>query len=280
MRIDDRANKCCLEEKQMLKKILSLIAVLALVFSCAALAETVEIALEAENAPYTYEDDDGNPAGYEYDVLLAIDEYLTDWDFNFQVIDYETGLAGTTTGRYDLESGCKFRTPAREEAFLVSEPYNFFFMNLVVKADSGISTLYDMDGKSIASIVATDGRAVALNDWMLNHPEIAIEFEPLAASGAMADEITGVEDGVYDAAYLSAEQANAILEEIGYDDLLITERVDGRDCVFLMNKERTDLQAAVNEALIALTENGTMGELSQKWFGEDNFATAEALGLR
>ena len=58
----------------MLKKILSLIAVLALVFSCAALAETVEIALEAENAPYTYEDDDGNPAGYEYDVLLAIDE--------------------------------------------------------------------------------------------------------------------------------------------------------------------------------------------------------------
>lgn len=280
MRIDDRANKCCLEEKQMLKKILSLIAVLALVFSCAALAETVEIALEAENAPYTYEDDDGNPAGYEYDVLLAIDEYLTDWDFNFQVIDYETGLAGTTTGRYDLESGCKFRTPAREEAFLVSEPYNFFFMNLVVKADSGISTLYDMDGKSIASIVATDGRAVALNDWMLNHPEIAIEFEPLAASGAMADEITGVEDGVYDAAYLSAEQANAILAEIGYDDLLITERVDGRDCVFLMNKERTDLQAAVNEALIALTENGTMGELSQKWFGEDNFATAEALGLR
>ena len=280
MRIDDRANKCCLEEKQMLKKILSLIAVLALVFSCAALAETVEIALEAENAPYTYEDDDGNPAGYEYDVLLAIDEYLTDWDFNFQVIDYETGLAGTTTGRYDLESGCKFRTPAREETFLVSEPYNFFFMNLVVKADSGISTLYDMDGKSIASIVATDGRAVALNDWMLNHPEIAIEFEPLAASGAMADEITGVEDGVYDAAYLSAEQANAILEEIGYDDLLITERVDGRDCVFLMNKERTDLQAAVNEALIALTENGTMGELSQKWFGEDNFATAEALGLR
>ena len=280
MRIDDRANKCCLEEKQMLKKILSLIAVLALVFSCAALAETVEIALEAENAPYTYEDDDGNPAGYEYDVLLAIDEYLTDWDFNFQVIDYETGLAGTTTGRYDLESGCKFRTPAREEAFLVSEPYNFFFMNLVVKADSGISTLYDMDGKSIASIVATDGRAVALNDWMLNHPEIAIEFEPLAASGAMADEITGVEDGVYDAAYLSAEQANAILAEIGYDDLLITERVDGRDCVFLMNKERTDLQAAVNEALIVLTENGTMGELSQKWFGEDNFATAEALGLR
>ena len=280
MRIDDRANKCCLEEKQMLKKILSLIAVLALVFSCAALAETVEIALEAENAPYTYEDDDGNPAGYEYDVLLAIDEYLTDWDFNFQVIDYETGLAGTTTGRYDLESGCKFRTPAREEACLVSEPYNFFFMNLVVKADSGISTLYDMDGKSIASIVATDGRAVALNDWMLNHPEIAIEFEPLAASGAMADEITGVEDGVYDAAYLSAEQANAILAEIGYDDLLITERVDGRDCVFLMNKERTDLQAAVNEALIALTENGTMGELSQKWFGEDNFATAEALGLR
>jgi L-cystine transport system substrate-binding protein len=153
-------------------------------------------------------------------------------------------------------------------------------MNLVVKDDSGIENLEDMDGKSIASIVATDGRAVALNDWMLAHPDIDVEFEPLAASGAMADEIAGVEDGVYDAAYLSAEQANAILEEAGYTDLTITERVDGRDTAFLIYKENTELQEAVNEAIQALTEDGTLGDLTLEFFGEDNFAVAEELGLR
>ena len=265
-----------------MKKIIVSIIALVLIFSSFALAETktVEIALESGNAPYTYEDESGNPAGYEYEVLQAVDAYLTDYDFNYTVIDYETGLAGTTNGRYDVESGCKFRTPAREEAFEVTKPYNFFFMNLVVKADSGIESLADLDGKSIASIVATDGRAVALTDWLNSHPEVNIDFEYLAASGAMADEIAGVEDGVFDASYLSAEQANAILEEAGYTDLYITDRVDGRDTVFLITKGKTEIRDALNEAIDALTADGTLGALSMKWFGEDNFETAEALGLR
>lgn len=242
--------------------------------------KVAEVALEAENAPYTYEDEDGNPAGYEYEVLKKIDEYLTDWEFNYQVVDYETAAAGVTTGRYDFESGCKFRTPAREEAFLVSEPYNYFFMNLVVKSDSGIAGLEDLGGKSIASIVATDGRAVALNDWLKAHPDVDIQFDELAASGAMADEIIGVEEGTFDAAYLSAEQANAILDEVGYTDLTITDRVDGRDTVFLINQDRADVQAALNEALEALTEQGTLGELTVEWFGEDNFKVAEEIGLK
>lgn len=268
--------------KKNLTATMALIAAATAAFGMTASADdakTAEIVLEAENAPYTYEDDNGEPAGYEYEVLKLIDDYLDDWTFNYTVLDYETALAGTTSGKYDLDSGCKFRTPAREEAFLVSNPYNYFFMNLVVKNDSGIKSLEDMDGKSIAPIVATDGRAVTLADWMEKHPDIKLDFETLAASGAMADEITSVEDGVYDAAYLSAEQANAILEETGYDDLTITDRVDGRDTAFLINKDQTELQEAVNKAIDALTEDGTLSKLTEEFFGEDNFEVAKELGL-
>ena len=115
---------------------------------------------------------------------------------------------------------------------------------------------------------------------MEKHPDIKLDFETLAASGAMADEITSVEDGVYDAAYLSAEQANAILEETGYDDLTITDRVDGRDTDFLINKDQTELQEAVNKAIDALTEDGTLSKLTEEFFGEDNFEVAKELGLR
>ena len=94
----------------------------------------------------------------------------------------------------------------------------------------------------------------------------------------MADEITSVEDGVYDAAYLSAEQANAILDETGYDDLTITDRVDGRDTAFLINKDQTELQEAVNKAIDALTEDGTLSKLTEEFFGEDNFEVAKELG--
>ena len=242
--------------------------------------QTAQIVMNTNNAPYTYQDAAGNPAGYDYEVLKLVDEYLTDWQFEYTNIDYETALAGVQSGKYDLVSGCYFRTPAREEAYLVSEPYNFFFLNLVVKNDSGITSLEDMAGKSIAPLVATDGRAVTLNDWIVTHPEVAVEFEPLASSGAMADEITQVEDGVYDAAYLSAEQAQAILAETNYTDLTITDVIGGRDTVFLYNKQNAELQTAVNEAIEALTADGTLGELTQQWFDQDNFAKAAELGLR
>ncbi len=242
--------------------------------------KTARVVLETNNNPYTYQDEDGNMAGYDYEVLKLVDEYLEDWDFDFVIVDYETALAGVQSGKYDLLSGCKFRTPAREEAYLVSKPYNFFFLNLIVKNDSGITTLEDMNGKSIASIVSTDGRAVALDDWMNEHPETAVEFEPLAASGTMADEIAQVEDGVYDAAYMSAEQANAILSETGYSDLKITEAVGGRDTVFLYNKSGTELRDAVDEAIESLTNDGSLGALTEEWFGQDNFEKAAELGLR
>ena len=96
----------------------------------------------------------------------------------------------------------------------------------------------------------------------------------------MADEIQGVEDGTFDAAYLSAEQANAIFEEAGYTDLKITDRVDGRDTVFLINKSETELQAAINGALEELTADESLGKLTVDFFGEDNFKVAEEIGLK
>lgn len=258
-------------------------SLMALFLSCSkndGASKTAEIILESQNAPYTYEDENGNPAGYEYEVLKAVEKKLPEWKFNYQVLDYETALAGVRTGKYDLDAGCKFRTPAREKAFLVSAPYNYFFMNLVVKAKSGIKNLADMSGKAISPIVATDGRAVALQDWIALHKDVKLEFKTLASSGSMADEIASVEDGVYDAAYLSAEQANAILKEAKYTDLTITERVDGRDTVFLINKDRSDLQQAVNKALEELTVDGTLGQLTVKYFGEDNFEVAKKIGLK
>lgn len=212
--------------------------------------------------------------------MKLVDEYLEDWEFDFTNVNYETALAGVQSGKYDLVSGCYFRTPAREEAYLVSKPYNFFFLNLVVKTGSGINSLYDLDGKSVSPIVSTDGRTVTLLDWIENHPDVKIEFSPLASSGAMADEITQVEDGVYDAAYLSAAQAEAILSKTGYTDLTITDVVGGRDTVFLYNKKNTELHDAIDEAIESLTADGSLSELSVKWFEQDNFAKAEELELR
>lgn len=242
-------------------------------------AKVVEIGLSSTDEPYSYADDNDQPAGSTYETLQLIDDYLKDYTFHYNVLDYETILAGTTNGKYDVAADSFFRTDAREEAFNVSDPYDYYFMNLAVKADSGIENMEDLDGKSIAPIVGTDGRVAALKDWIKNHPDVSINFETLASSGTIADEIQQVEDGTYDACYASAEQENAVIKEAGYDDLKVTDIVDGRDLVFLINKDETDLQSAFNEAIDALTKDGSLGKVTEKWFGQDNFAKAKEIGL-
>lgn len=98
--------------KKNLVSTLAIIAAATAVFGMTASADdvkTAEIVLEAENAPYTYEDDNGEPAGYEYEVLKLIDDYLDDWTFNYTVLDYETALAGTTSGK--IRSGFRLQIP-------------------------------------------------------------------------------------------------------------------------------------------------------------------------
>ena len=61
--------------KKNLVSTLAIIAAATAVFGMTASADdvkTAEIVLEAENAPYTYEDDNGEPAGYEYEVSTII----------------------------------------------------------------------------------------------------------------------------------------------------------------------------------------------------------------
>ena len=70
-----------------------------------------------------------------------------------------------------------------------------------------------------------------------------------------------------------------MIKEAGYDDLKVTDIVDGRDLVFLINKDETDLQSAFNEAIDALTKDGSLGKVTEKWFGQDNFAKAKEIGL-
>ena len=48
----------------------------------------------------------------------------------------------------------------------------------------------------------------------------------------------------------------------------------------MFNKDQTELQEAVNKAIDALTEDGTLSKLTEEFFGEDNFEVAKELGLR
>lgn len=239
----------------------------------------IEIALVAENAPYTYTDKDGKPAGYDVEVLKKVDEQLKDYTFDYKVIDFETGLIGTKEGKYDIAAGCYFRTDTREKTYLVSSPYNYYFLNLIVKPDSNINSMFDLNGKSVVPIAATDGRYASFKDWLKAHPNVKINMTPSSAQATYVDMVDSVHNGTYDAVYLSKAQFEGVADKLSYK-MKVTDIVDGRDTVYLINKKETALQKQINTAIAKLKNDGTLSQLSQKYFQQDNFAIAEKLGLK
>lgn len=240
--------------------------------------KTVKFVLESQDPPYSYADKNGNPAGFDLAVLRAIDKKLDNYKFEYSVVDYQTALVGTKQGRYDALIGAFFETPARAKQYLLSKPYNYFFMNLIVPENSKIESLKDLNGKTLDPIVPTDGRYIAIQNWLKRNPDVKIEVPTVTNQETSQDMFNAVHDGTYDAVYLSKAQYEAVADTLGYT-LKVTDPVDAAGTVILYNKKSGEVQKAIDEQINALITDGTLSEISKQYFKQDNFQKARELGV-
>lgn len=240
--------------------------------------KTVKFVLESQDPPYSYADKNGNPAGFDLAVLRAIDKKLDNYKFEYSVVDYQTALVGTKQGRYDALIGAFFETPARAKQYLLSKPYNYFFMNLIVPENSKIESLKDLNGKTLDPIVPTDGRYIAIQNWLKRNPDVKIEVPTVTNQETSQDMFNAVHDGTYDAVYLSKAQYEAVADTLGYT-LKVTDPVDAAGTVILYNKKSGEVQKAIDEQIDALITDGTLSEISKQYFKQDNFQKARKLGV-
>lgn len=240
--------------------------------------KTVKFVLESQDPPYSYADKNGNPAGFDLAVLRAIDKKLDNYKFEYSVVDYQTALVGTKQGRYDALIGAFFETPARAKQYLLSKPYNYFFMSLIVPENSKIESLKDLNGKTLDPIVPTDGRYIAIQNWLKRNPDVKIEVPTVTNQETSQDMFNAVHDGTYDAVYLSKAQYEAVADTLGYT-LKVTDPVDAAGTVILYNKKSGEVQKAIDEQIDALITDGTLSEISKQYFKQDNFQKARELGV-
>ena len=239
--------------------------------------KTVKFVLESQYPPYSYADKNGNPAGFDLAVLKAIDKKLDNYKFEYSVVDYQTALVGTKQGKYDALIGAFFETSARAKQYLLSKPYNYFFMNLIVPENSKIESLKDLDGKTLDPIVPTDGRYMAIQKWLKRNPDVKIKVPTVTNQETFQDMFNAVHDGTYDAVYLSKAQYDSVADTLGYK-LKVTDPVDAAGTVILYNKKNGDLQKAIDKQIDALIADKTLSKISEKYFKQDNFQKARELG--
>lgn len=235
---------------------------------------TIEVAVPPAAKPLSYTEN-GELTGYEVEILRKVDEKLQDYEFHIVGVGDSAAEVGLDTGKYDLIAQGLFLSEEREEKYLIpSESNGASLMKIYTNEENkDIETLEDLVGKNISPPNPSGGVFNFLTEYNEENPDNQIEFKTSDSGISYADRLKEVESGKYDALVLPSNLGqNEIIEQAGLK-IHTTEPVKIFPTYFLIHKseENEALNEEISKALAELKEDGTLSELSVKYYGEDVF---------
>ncbi|MCJ0919737.1 transporter substrate-binding domain-containing protein [Mammaliicoccus sciuri] len=239
--------------------------------------KVVKVALSAEvNPPYLYTDSDNNPVGYDMDYMKELEKKLPQYDFQYEFGEEESNVVGIGVGKFDMGINWFFKTPEREQKFLYQkEPYVYSLTTLIVHNDTNdIETLDDLQHKRLTPMSPSGGLYSILTGYNKTHNnQIDIDEIHKVSNG---ENFKMIESKRRDAMFLNLTTYQAIQKELNAD-VKVGGVVSKESVHILYNKKNTQLQKDIDKATKELKEDGTLEELSKKWFGFNIFDDKESL---
>ena len=203
--------------------------------------------------PYIYLNNDGIPAGI--DVEIATEAFRRmGYAARFETIDWEQKTTLVESGALDCIWGC-FSMDGREEAYRWAGPYMVSRQVVAVDANSGIRSLSDLAGKTIA--VQSTGKPEEIflsgSDPRVPQGVDVLSIENRSVQYAML--ACGYVDGIaaHETGILQYGKDNAVDFRILEEPLLVT----GLGIAFAKNDTR-GLDSQLNAVLAQMRADGTL----------------------
>lgn len=237
--------------------------------------DVVEVMVAVENAanPLSFTNDSGELDGYEVDVINAINDVIEGYHLNIESVSAEATQVGLDTGKYALIGGGLFKNEEREELYLFPEENTGISTIEIYKRadDDSIQTLDDLVGKTVHPVTPNGGIFNLLTAYNEEHPGNQIDIQ-LGESGNFAQRFQALNDEVSDAIVMPSNfGANDIIEELDLNVNTADRPVQVNPTYFVLAKDQEDLKEKLDQAIAQLKEDGTLAELSERWYGENMF---------
>ncbi|MBF0708106.1 transporter substrate-binding domain-containing protein [Alkalihalobacillus hwajinpoensis] len=211
-----------------------------------------------------YEEGSDEVTGYEVEVVKEMAKRL-DLEVEFEEMGFDGMLTSINSGKVDLAANDITSTEEREEKFAFSEPVKYSYGTAIVRKDdlSGIDSLDDLEGKKAAGASTTVYMKVARE-----HGAEEVTYDNATNEQYLRDVSTGRTDIILNDYYLQK------LALAAFPDLNITIHPDieyyPNDQSIVMKKDSGELETKVNETIKEMKEDGTLKELSEKFFDGAN----------
>lgn len=233
---------------------------------------TITVGMVSGYKPYVFVDENNEPSGYDVDVVKALDELLPQYEFTFEPVEKSVLMLGLDSDTYPMGIDGFLYTDERAEAYLFSdERIGASIETIVIREDEeAISGFADLAGRNLAPISATSNYVSMVDAYNAEHPDAPIEYSTVEQADR-ASTYQLIKEGEYDA-FLDIQQTFDQMDPELTSGLKTCGSIGEMDTYILFNMQEEELQKAVSEGISTLRENGTLSELSVKWFGIDIFA--------
>ncbi len=227
--------------------------------------EVFTVGTEGVYAPFTYMDEKNNLTGYDVEVVKAIAKKLQA-EVKFVPTPWDSMFLSLETKKFDLIANEIGKNPEREKKYLFSDSYLISGAQIIVKADkSGISTLDDLKGLKVG--IGVGSNYAKLLEDANKDKKIDIKYY----DGNMTTVLQDIVAGRIDATVNDRLTVGYNVKKLG-----LKVKLAGKPLalvpsffVFRQGKEGEALKEQFNKALVELKKDGTLVDLSLKWFGAD-----------
>jgi cystine transport system substrate-binding protein len=239
--------------------VVALLAVLGLAGCGGSDSNTLRIGTEGTYSPFSFQGPDGKLTGYDVEVAQAVGAKLGK-QVEFVQTPWDAIFAGLEAKRFDLVANQVTINDERKAKYQLSEPYTVSEGVIVTRTDdTSISTLADLRGKTTAQS-ATSNWAQVARDAGANVEAVEgfVQAVQLLKDGRVD---ATVNDTLAVAEYQKTRNDNAVK--------IAGTTGDTSEQAFAARQDSAQLITDVNRALDELRADGTLKQISDKYFGSD-----------
>lgn len=229
----------------------------------------VYVAVGATFEPYTYIDENNQPAGYDVAVLQEIDKRLPQYEFQIENMELANISVALDAKKVSIGSQQFERNPEREKKYLfTNEGFATYNKRLVYKKGrDDIHSIDDLAGKKVSAGQGSNTAAI-LETYNAEHDnKIEIVYSNGATNESIYDDVM---NGRLDAIVATKKTFKKYNEAFGggYDineDSYFSES----QAYFMLAQGEEQLRDDMDTALKAMKEDGTLTKLSIEYTGSD-----------
>lgn len=210
---------------------------------------------------------DGEPTGFDNELLEELRKYVP-FEVRQEIIPWTGLLAGVSTGKYDVAVTAAIITKERDKSLDFTMPIadaTHYFVKR--KGDDSIKEIKDLDGKALG---VQAGSAL-----LARLPELAGMLEKTGGKLGKVVEYTSYPEAYQD---LALKRTDYVVNSFIGIKALVTEKPDvfeiglpvsGKSYpAWAVAEGNSELQALLNEFMLAKRADGTIPKLQEKWFGQ------------